>query len=156
VSEKQPTEQQLSDLRFAWRCVKHVKSNAITVAKDNKLLGMGSGQPNRCAQNSSCVLCYVMLCYVTLIKLQMVWMLVKSNDITVAKDNKLLGMGSGQPNRCVMSDDVLCCVMLDFVVLWLLQTVMWSTGCWALAGRAPSAGSCQVVCEKMLRNRGGC
>lgn len=47
VSEKQPTEQQLSDLRFAWRCVKHVKSNAITVAKDNKLLGMGSGQPNR-------------------------------------------------------------------------------------------------------------
>jgi AICAR transformylase/IMP cyclohydrolase PurH len=27
--------------------VKHVKSNAITVAKDNKLLGMGSGQPNR-------------------------------------------------------------------------------------------------------------
>jgi hypothetical protein len=48
VSEKQPTDQQLSDLRFAWRCVKHVKSNAITVAKDNKLLGMGSGQPNRC------------------------------------------------------------------------------------------------------------
>lgn len=28
-------------------CVKHVKSNAITVAKDGKLLGMGSGQPNR-------------------------------------------------------------------------------------------------------------
>jgi phosphoribosylaminoimidazolecarboxamide formyltransferase/IMP cyclohydrolase len=27
--------------------VKHVKSNAITVAKDSKLLGMGSGQPNR-------------------------------------------------------------------------------------------------------------
>jgi AICAR transformylase/IMP cyclohydrolase PurH len=28
--------------------VKHVKSSAITVAKDGKLLGMGSGQPNRC------------------------------------------------------------------------------------------------------------
>lgn len=27
--------------------VKHVKSNAITVAKDKRLLGMGSGQPNR-------------------------------------------------------------------------------------------------------------
>jgi hypothetical protein len=65
VSEKQPTEQQLSDLRFAWRCVKHVKSNAITVAKDNKLLGMGSGQPNRCVVSSDMlsVLCYV--CYLT-------------------------------------------------------------------------------------------
>ncbi len=47
VSETQPTEQQLADLAFAWRCVKHVKSNAITVAKDQRLLGMGSGQPNR-------------------------------------------------------------------------------------------------------------
>lgn len=47
VSEAKPTEQMLADLRFAWRCVKHVKSNAITVAKDEKLLGMGSGQPNR-------------------------------------------------------------------------------------------------------------
>ena len=35
------------DLKFAWRCVKHVKSNAITVAVNGKLLGMGSGQPNR-------------------------------------------------------------------------------------------------------------
>ncbi|CAM6095480.1 unnamed protein product [Calypogeia fissa] len=32
---------------FAWLCCKHVKSNAIVVAKDNKMLGMGSGQPNR-------------------------------------------------------------------------------------------------------------
>ena len=47
VSEKQPTPAQLADLRFAWRCVKHVKSNAITLAKDGRLLGMGSGQPNR-------------------------------------------------------------------------------------------------------------
>lgn len=47
VSEKQPTAQQLEDLKFAWLCVKHVKSNAITVAKDGKMLGMGSGQPNR-------------------------------------------------------------------------------------------------------------
>lgn len=47
VSEKQPTAQQLEDLKFAWRCVKHVKSNAIAIAKDNKMLGMGSGQPNR-------------------------------------------------------------------------------------------------------------
>ena len=47
VSETQPTEQQLADLAFAWRCVKHVKSNAITIAKEQRLLGMGSGQPNR-------------------------------------------------------------------------------------------------------------
>jgi phosphoribosylaminoimidazolecarboxamide formyltransferase/IMP cyclohydrolase len=47
VTEKQPTPEQLADLKFAWRCVKHVKSNAITVAKDGRLLGMGSGQPNR-------------------------------------------------------------------------------------------------------------
>ncbi|GBF96566.1 hypothetical protein Rsub_09149 [Raphidocelis subcapitata] len=47
VSEKQPTPQQLEDLKFAWRCVKHVKSNAIAVAKGGRMLGMGSGQPNR-------------------------------------------------------------------------------------------------------------
>ncbi|QDZ23345.1 bifunctional purine biosynthesis protein PurH [Chloropicon primus] len=47
VSEKQPTAEELEDLKFAWRCVKHVKSNAITIAKGKKLLGMGSGQPNR-------------------------------------------------------------------------------------------------------------
>ncbi len=47
MTEKQPTPEQLADLKFAWRCVKHVKSNAITVARDGRLLGMGSGQPNR-------------------------------------------------------------------------------------------------------------
>ncbi len=47
VTDTQPGPEQLADLKFAWRCVKHVKSNAITVAKDGRLLGMGSGQPNR-------------------------------------------------------------------------------------------------------------
>ncbi|KAK9820378.1 hypothetical protein WJX72_009657 [[Myrmecia] bisecta] len=47
VSDTKPTAEQLADLKFAWLCVKHVKSNAITVAKGRKLLGMGSGQPNR-------------------------------------------------------------------------------------------------------------
>eukprot|EP00983_Pelagomonas_calceolata_P122803 1160940-Pelagomonas_calceolata.AAC.6 len=37
----------MEDLKVAWLAVKHVKSNAITVVKDKKLLGMGSGQPNR-------------------------------------------------------------------------------------------------------------
>lgn len=37
----------MDDLKVAWLAVKHVKSNAITMVKDKKLLGMGSGQPNR-------------------------------------------------------------------------------------------------------------
>ncbi|KAF7152882.1 hypothetical protein RHSIM_Rhsim01G0054700 [Rhododendron simsii] len=47
VSEKTPHENELSDAKFAWLCVKHVKSNAIVIAKGNCMLGMGSGQPNR-------------------------------------------------------------------------------------------------------------
>ncbi len=47
VSERQPTADELQNLRFAWRVVKHVKSNAIVVAKDSMLLGMGAGQPSR-------------------------------------------------------------------------------------------------------------
>ncbi|OMO74954.1 AICARFT/IMPCHase bienzyme [Corchorus capsularis] len=47
VSEKKPQDSELSDAEFAWLCVKHVKSNAIVIAKDNRMLGMGSGQPNR-------------------------------------------------------------------------------------------------------------
>ncbi len=47
VTERKPAPQELADLTFAWRCVKHVKSNAITIARDGRLLGMGSGQPNR-------------------------------------------------------------------------------------------------------------
>eukprot|EP00210_Caulerpa_lentillifera_P003581 g3416.t1 len=47
VSDATPSESTLADLQFAWSCVKHVKSNAIAIAKNRKLLGMGSGQPNR-------------------------------------------------------------------------------------------------------------
>jgi phosphoribosylaminoimidazolecarboxamide formyltransferase/IMP cyclohydrolase len=47
VSKREPTEQELTDLRFAWRVCKHIKSNAIVLARDNTLLGMGAGQPNR-------------------------------------------------------------------------------------------------------------
>eukprot|EP00897_Mesotaenium_endlicherianum_P010343 jgi/Mesen1/9337/ME000061S08783 len=44
VTEKQPSEDEIRDVKFAWLCCKHVKSNAITAGR---LLGMGSGQPNR-------------------------------------------------------------------------------------------------------------
>ena len=47
VTERQPTEEELADLAFAWRAVKNIKSNAIVIAKDKTLLGMGAGQPSR-------------------------------------------------------------------------------------------------------------
>ncbi|KAL5546457.1 hypothetical protein UlMin_006144 [Ulmus minor] len=47
VSEKASQESELRDAEFAWLCAKHVKSNAIVIAKNNCMLGMGSGQPNR-------------------------------------------------------------------------------------------------------------
>jgi phosphoribosylaminoimidazolecarboxamide formyltransferase/IMP cyclohydrolase len=47
VSKRAPTAQELDDLVFAWRAVKAIKSNAIVIAKDQVLLGMGAGQPSR-------------------------------------------------------------------------------------------------------------
>jgi phosphoribosylaminoimidazolecarboxamide formyltransferase/IMP cyclohydrolase len=47
VTRRPPTEQELQDLRFAWKACKHVRSNAIVVARDRALLGVGAGQPNR-------------------------------------------------------------------------------------------------------------
>ena len=47
LTRRQPTEAEMTDLRYAWRCVKHVKSNAVVLVKDRALVGMGAGQPNR-------------------------------------------------------------------------------------------------------------
>ncbi len=47
ASQREPTEAEIADLRFAWRACKHIKSNAIVLVKDRTLLGMGAGQPNR-------------------------------------------------------------------------------------------------------------
>jgi len=47
VSRRQPTATELDDLRFAWRLVRHVRSNAITVARGGQSLGIGAGQMNR-------------------------------------------------------------------------------------------------------------
>ena len=47
VTEAKPCEGQLTDLDFAWRIVKHVKSNAIVVVKNGATLGVGAGQMNR-------------------------------------------------------------------------------------------------------------
>ena len=47
VTKRQPTDKEMKDLEFAWKVAKHVKSNAIVLAKDRSLVGMGAGQPNR-------------------------------------------------------------------------------------------------------------
>ena len=47
VTERPPTDEEMLDLQFAWKAAKHVKSNAIVLAKDRSLVGMGAGQPNR-------------------------------------------------------------------------------------------------------------
>jgi phosphoribosylaminoimidazolecarboxamide formyltransferase/IMP cyclohydrolase len=47
VTKRQPSEAELSDLLFAWKAVKSIKSNAIVIARDKALLGMGAGQPSR-------------------------------------------------------------------------------------------------------------
>ena len=47
ATEEQPNENQLEDLKFAWKAIRHVKSNAIIVVKDRSIRGMGAGQPNR-------------------------------------------------------------------------------------------------------------
>lgn len=42
-----PTSSQFLDMEFAWKVVKHVKSNAIVIVRDKVMVGMGTGQPNR-------------------------------------------------------------------------------------------------------------
>jgi phosphoribosylaminoimidazolecarboxamide formyltransferase / IMP cyclohydrolase len=47
VSERQPSAGELADLTFAFRVAKHVKSNAIVIAKDRATIGIGAGQMSR-------------------------------------------------------------------------------------------------------------
>ncbi|MDO4903148.1 MAG: bifunctional phosphoribosylaminoimidazolecarboxamide formyltransferase/IMP cyclohydrolase [Limosilactobacillus sp.] len=47
VTDVKPTEEQLKAMMFAWKAVKHAKSNAIVVANGERTLGVGEGQPNR-------------------------------------------------------------------------------------------------------------
>ena len=47
VSERQPSPEELNDLLFAWKLVRHVRSNAISVARGGQSLGIGAGQMNR-------------------------------------------------------------------------------------------------------------
>jgi len=47
VTKRQPSDEELEELSFAWRVAKHVKSNAIVVTCDRTTLGIGAGQMNR-------------------------------------------------------------------------------------------------------------
>ncbi len=47
VTERQPTPEEMEGLIFAWRVVKHVKSNAIVFARGGSLVGVGAGQMSR-------------------------------------------------------------------------------------------------------------
>ncbi len=47
VTERAPTDREIEALRFAWIVAKHVKSNAIVLARDEALLGVGAGQMSR-------------------------------------------------------------------------------------------------------------
>jgi len=47
VTKREPTREEMDDLLFAMAVCKHVKSNAIVVAKNKKVLGVGAGQMNR-------------------------------------------------------------------------------------------------------------
>ncbi|GGC83069.1 bifunctional phosphoribosylaminoimidazolecarboxamide formyltransferase/IMP cyclohydrolase [Enterococcus wangshanyuanii] len=47
VTKRVPSEKELAALEFAWKAVKHVKSNAIVVANNHQTLGIGAGQMNR-------------------------------------------------------------------------------------------------------------
>lgn len=47
VSKREPTNDELNDLLFAWQMVKSVKSNAIVLAKNGATIGIGAGQTSR-------------------------------------------------------------------------------------------------------------
>ena len=47
VTKRKPTEEEWGDLLFAWKVCKHVRSNAIVLAKDLATIGIGAGQMSR-------------------------------------------------------------------------------------------------------------
>ena len=47
VTERRPTLEELTDLLFAWRAVRHVRSNAIVLARNGATVGIGAGQASR-------------------------------------------------------------------------------------------------------------
>src|SRR4051794_1692306 len=47
VTKRRPTLEELTDLLFAWRAVRHVRSNAVVLARNGATVGVGAGQASR-------------------------------------------------------------------------------------------------------------
>ena len=47
MTNRKPTVEEIDDLLFTWKAVKHVKSNAIVLGKNKQTIGIGAGQMNR-------------------------------------------------------------------------------------------------------------
>ena len=47
VTNRKPSLLEQANMEFAWKCLPHIKSNTIVLAKGNSMVGMGAGQPNR-------------------------------------------------------------------------------------------------------------
>ncbi len=56
VTKRQPSEQEIQDLLFAWKIAKHAKSNCIVFAKEGRTLGIGVGQTSRVDSSELAVL----------------------------------------------------------------------------------------------------
>ena len=55
VSEKTPTEDEINSMLYAWKVVKHIRSNGILLVKGNQAVGIGAGQMSRV--DSSIIAC---------------------------------------------------------------------------------------------------
>lgn len=47
ITDREPTEAEMADMKFAWACVKAVKSNGVLLVKDRATVGIGLGEVNR-------------------------------------------------------------------------------------------------------------
>ena len=47
VTKTKPAKHEFTDLKFAWKAIRHVKSNGIILVKNQSIIGLGTGQPNR-------------------------------------------------------------------------------------------------------------
>ncbi|HEX5467037.1 MAG TPA: bifunctional phosphoribosylaminoimidazolecarboxamide formyltransferase/IMP cyclohydrolase [Candidatus Limnocylindrales bacterium] len=55
VTRRRPTLEELTDLMFAWRAVRHVRSNAVVLARNSSLVGVGAGQASRLVAVEICL-----------------------------------------------------------------------------------------------------
>ncbi len=54
ITKREPTKEELEDLLFTWKIVKHTKSNAIVIGKNKQSVGIGPGQVNRIWSTKQC------------------------------------------------------------------------------------------------------